>query len=116
MHRKLTVSLLILLFICGSIFFLWKYAAVLSAILLLAAYLKHRLYPIKFELVWFGSICLGGAIIEALLVNIAGAWRYESPQLFDVPVWMPLFWGVVGTTLIVLYDGLAESITRTKGQ
>jgi hypothetical protein len=116
MHRKLIVSLLILLLICGSIFFLWRYAVVLSAVLLLAAYLKHRLYPIKFELLWFGSICIGGAITEGLLVNFAGAWSYDSSQLFDIPVWMPLFWGVVGTTLIVLYDGLTESITKPKGQ
>jgi hypothetical protein len=66
------------------------------------------LYPIKKELLWFIFICIGGSIIEILLVNYGHAWRYATPQFFGIPIWMPLFWGVVGTTIVVLYDGLIK--------
>jgi hypothetical protein len=112
MHRKLIISLLVLLFACGSIFILWRQPVLLSALLLLAAYIKHRLYPIKYELLWFVLICVGGAAVEGLLVNGAEAWNYVSPQVFGIPVWMPLFWGTVGTTVIVMHDGLVKTIDK----
>jgi hypothetical protein len=108
MNRKFIVSTSILLFSIAVLFFLWKQPVLLSVLLIITAYVKHRLYPIKSELVWFALICLGGAIVEILLVNIGGAWSYTSSQLFNIPVWMPLFWGVVGTTVVVMYDGLTE--------
>lgn len=86
----------------------------LSALLVVTAYAKYRLYPIKSELLWFALICIGGAVVETLLVNIGGAWSYTSSQLFNIPIWMPLFWGLVGTTVIVMYDGLTERPARAK--
>lgn len=108
MNRKFVISLSILIISVGAIFFLWEQAWLLSALFVVIAYAKHKVYPIKAELLWFSLICVGGAIAEALLVNIAGAWSYSSTQLFNVPIWMPLFWGVVGVTIVVMYDGLAE--------
>lgn len=88
----------------------------LSTLLVITAYVKHRLYPIKSELLWFALICFGGAIVEILLVNMGEAWSYSSSQLFNIPVWMPLFWGVVGTTIVVVYEGLAEGRGRSKAK
>src|SRR5262245_36135114 len=112
MNRKFIVSFLLLLTTCGLIFFLWKQPVLLSILLLLSAYIKYRLYPIKHELLWFSIICIGGAFIEGLLVNISGAWTYASPQLFNIPIWMPIFWGTVGTIIIVLHEGLIEQLKR----
>lgn len=112
MNRKFIVSLSILIFSVGAIFFLWEQPWLLSALFALVAYVKHKLYPIKAELLWFSLVCIGGAIAEILLVGVGGVWSYSSTQLFDVPVWMPLFWGVVGTTIVVMYDGLAEERSR----
>lgn len=114
MNRKFIISASILLFSIAALFFLWRQPLLLSALLVITAYVKHRLYPIKAELVWFALICVGGAIVEALLVNIGGAWSYASSHLFNIPVWMPLFWGVVGTTVIVMHAGLAEGRTQIK--
>jgi hypothetical protein len=116
MNRKVIISASILLFSIVALFFLWRQPVVLSALLVLTAYVKHRLYPITSELVWFSLICIGGAIVEILLVNLGGAWKYSSPQLFNIPVWMPLFWGVVGTTIVVMYDGLTEKQGRIKSK
>lgn len=114
MSRKFIVSSSILIFSILAIFLLWKHAVFLSALLLLLAYIKHRLFPIKLEWAWFALICVGGAFVEVLLVNISNAWSYASTQLFNIPIWMPLFWGVVGTTVIVMYEGLVEK--RSKPQ
>ncbi len=114
MNRKFVVSAGILLFSIGALFFLWRQTWVLSILLIVVAYVKHRLYPITSELLWFALICVGGAIVEALLVNVGGAWSYASSQLFNIPIWMPLFWGVVGTTIVVMYNGLAEGRGRVK--
>jgi len=77
-------------------------------ILVLIAYMKHRVIPTKRELLWFGLISVGGLVVEIILVNVANEWRYASPHIFGVPVWMPLFWGVIGTTIVPLYEGLIE--------
>jgi len=116
MNRKFVTSASILVFSIGALFFLWKQTWLLSVLLVVVAYLKHRLYRIKAELLWFSLICIGGAIVEILLVNIGGAWSYSSSQLFNIPIWMPLFWGVVGTTIIVMYDGLTKGRGRVKAK
>jgi hypothetical protein len=113
MNRKFVVSSIFLLIICGLIFFLWRQAILLSVLLLLVAYIKHRLYPIKLELLLFVSICISGAIIEGILVNVAGVWTYASPHVLNVPLWMPLFWGTAGTTLIAAYEGLTEQKNKS---
>jgi hypothetical protein len=114
MNRKFLVSTSILLFSIMALFFLWEQPVLLSALLLVTAYVKHRLSPITSELLWFSLICIGGTIVEILLVNMGGAWSYSSSQLFNIPIWMPLFWGVVGTTIVVMYDGLTEWRARSK--
>jgi len=116
MNRKFIIAASILLFAIAALFFLWEQPILLSILLVITAYVKHRLYPIKSELLWFALICFGGAIVEMLLVNIGGAWSYASSQLFNVPIWMPLFWGLVGTTVIVMYDGMTERRGRIKAK
>jgi hypothetical protein len=108
MDRKFTLSIGIILLAATAIFVFWEEPVLLSGLLLLIAYGKHKMFPIKSELLWFSLICVGGALTEILLVNFGGAWSYASSQLFDIPIWMPLFWGVVGTTVVVAYDGLTK--------
>jgi hypothetical protein len=109
MNRKLVVSIgLLLLSLLGELI-LWNYVVVFSILLILLAYAKHKLYPIKKELQWYVLICVGGAIVEIILVNFGHGWSYSNPDFFGIPMWIPLFWGFVGTTIIVLYDGLINS-------
>lgn len=62
--------------------------------------------PIKMELLWFILISGGGAVIEIVLVNVGNAWTYANSQFFGIPLYMPIFWGLIGTTVITLYQGL----------
>ena len=108
MNRKLLISTSILLLSISFTFFLSNQYLLHSILLIFLAYIKHKIYPIKKELLWFIMICVGGAIVEILLVNISHAWNYSNPQFFGIPIWIPIFWGVVGTTMIVVYDGLTN--------
>jgi hypothetical protein len=72
------------------------------------AYLKHLFCPIKKELLWFVSISLGFFIAEIILVNIGGAWTYTQPNIYGVPAWIPFFWGLIGTSMVSVYEGLKK--------
>jgi len=106
MNQKLLGSIGVLLISVLCIAILSKQAVVLSLVIVFCAYIKHKVFPIKKELLWYCLITIFGALAEMLLVNVGHAWTYVNPQLFGVPIYMPLFWGLLGTTIIVLYDGL----------
>lgn len=108
MNRKILVSSGILLLSLLGELLLWNKILIFSSILILLAYIKYKMYPIKKELLWYCSICFGGAIVEIILVNIGHGWSYTNPQYLGIPVWIPLFWGLVGTTIIVLYEGITN--------
>lgn len=98
-----SIGIVLLSVLC--LLFLSKHSVVLSFMLVLIAYIKHRIYPIQKELAWFMLLSVSGALVEILLVEGAHAWRYETQHIFGIPVWMPIFWGVVGTTIISVYEG-----------
>lgn len=89
--------------------FLWRYVGLFSLLLIVLTYIKHRIYPIKKELLWYLLICIGGAIAEIILINFGHGWRYSNPDIFGIPLWIPLFWGLVGTTMLVIYDALINN-------
>ena len=109
MNRKLitSIGILVISFLC--IIYLWTHAALLSFLLMLLAYVKHKIYPIKKELLWFVLICVVGAIVEIIMVNIGHAWSYSASQILGIPIWMAIFWGLVGTTIIVIYNELTKT-------
>ena len=108
MNRKLVVGGAALVLTVASVFFLWKQPVLLSVILLLIAYGKHRLSPIRLELLWFTAVCVISAVIEIILVNFSHTWGYPDPQFWNVPLWMPFYWGVIGTTIVTMYDGVTN--------
>lgn len=113
MNLKVIISMSILtISLLGELFF-WNQVEAFSILLILLAYIKHKIYPIKKELLWYLFICVNGAIVEILLVNFGHGWTYSNPNMFGIPIWIPLFWGLIGTTIVVLYDGLTNK-TLTK--
>lgn len=108
MNRKIAISFLVLFLSCLSLLLLSSQTILLSVVLMLLAYAKHKFCPIKKELQWYLFISFGSAMVEIILVNFGGAWKYSAANFFNIPVWMPLFWGVVGTTTIVLYKGMTN--------
>jgi len=106
MNRKLVISVSILLLSNFCTFFLSNQAILLSIMFILIAYAKHKIYPIKKELLWFILIFIGGPMVEIILVNFSKAWSYSNPQFFGIPIWIPFYWGLMGTTLVSVYEGL----------
>lgn len=113
-NRKFITSIGIMLLSILCTFLFSNQAILLSIILVLIAYAKHKIYPIKKELLLFILISVGGAVVEILLVNSGSAWNYSSSQLFGIPFWIPFFWGVMSTTIVVLYDGLINRTSSKK--
>ncbi len=77
----------------------------LCSALILLAIIKHKIYPIKKELLWYLLVGFGGAFAEIILVNSGSTWQYLTEHFFGIPIWIPFFWGVLGTTIIVLHEG-----------
>ena len=79
-----------------------------STLLIILAYIKHLIYPIKKEFLWYISVSVIGAFIEIILVNFGHGWTYTTSNIFGVPMWIPLFWGLIGTTIVVIYDSFKK--------
>jgi hypothetical protein len=97
-------SLLIIFCACLLLLFFSSYTLILSLLLIILAFVKHKLIPIKKELLWYLIVCVGSVFIEVLLVNVGGAWEYSIKHFLNIPIWMMFFWGVIGTSIIVIYD------------
>lgn len=109
MNHRVVYSLVFLLISVLLLLFLWKQYVLLSALLLLVAYMKYKLVPIKRELFWYVLTGIVGGITEIILVNFGRAWSYTGPGFLGVPIQMLLFWGMVGTTTVVIYNELVSS-------
>jgi hypothetical protein len=106
MHRKILFPVgIIVISLLGELL-LWNNIVLFSALLIALAYIKHLIFPIKREFLWYISVSVIGFIIEIILVNFGHGWTYVNPDLFGVPIWIPLFWGLVGTTIVVIYSWL----------
>ena len=105
--RKITFSLIIWSVAIATVFALWKSIFLLSSALVVLALLKHKVYPLKRELVWFIIIGILGSSAESIVI-FSGAWSYAQAQLINVPIWLPLLWGLAGTIGVTLYQGINE--------
>ena len=108
LSRKFVISFAILLIALLGELLIWNRVVMLSIFLVILAYIKHKMYPIKKELLWFMFISLGGALMEIILVNFGHGWSYAHPDFLGIPFWIPIFWGLVGTTVVVMYEGLVH--------
>lgn len=75
--------------------------------MIILAYLKHIVVPIKKELACFIIIGIVGSGIESLIISFGNApWVYAEPFLFNIPLWLMPLWGLAGTIFISLHEGL----------
>ncbi len=106
MSRRVAYSLTFLFLTVLFLLLLWKQVVLLSCLLVLIACMKHIVVPIKREVMWFVLVGVVGGITEIILVNFGRAWSYTGPGFLGLPIQMVLFWGVVGTTVVVIYNEL----------
>lgn len=108
MNRAVVISAGFLLLSVTAILLTNRNAMVLTAFLLMLVFVKHLVIPIRKEFLWFALLSAGGAAVEIVLVNFGNAWTYANPQFFGIPGYMPVFWGLTGSVIISLYEGLAD--------
>jgi len=90
------------------VYFLWKNSIILSILLIFLSIAKHKIIPIKKELLIFVVAGLVGMVGESFIIS-NGAWLYSNPQIFNVPLYLFFLWGVAGITGISMYLGLIEN-------
>lgn len=103
-NKDLLYSILIIFCACLFLLFFSSYPFILSFLLILLAYFKHKLIPIKKELLWYLVVCIGSVLVEVILVNVGGLWEYSDRHFLNIPIWMAFFWGVIGASIVVIYD------------
>ena len=107
--KKLFISIVFIVAAIASVSLFWEKALILIIVILVLAIIKHKFTPIKHEIIWFiitGFIGAGG---ESIIMRLSGVWTYTSPQLINIPYWLPFLWGFAGVVGISLYQSISKS-------
>jgi len=107
--RKILIALFFIAvgIIVTSVF--WKQPILLSLILIMTAFIKEKLAPIKKGFLVFVVIGLLGAATESLIIWLGNEpWAYKEPFLINTPLWLLPLWGLAGTVFITLYEGILK--------
>ena len=106
--QKIGFSFGMILLIIIAISVLWQQVYVLSLLMLVFAYARHKVYPIKHEWLWFVVIGFIGPLTESIIMKTSGAWAYSTIQVFNFPLWLPFLYGLAGSICITLYEGISR--------
>jgi len=87
-----TISLL-------SVATMWRHNIILFVVLLIMAALLFSIERSKSEFKTFILCSISGAIAEYVAISF-GAWNYQNPDLFNIPVWLPLLWGIASVFIV----------------
>jgi len=97
MNKKTEKSLIFSFVIfCGGvalISLLYKNALLLTAILFLCWLIVLKFWHTKRDFYSFIIGAILGTCAEIIAVY-SGAWRYTNPTVLNVPLWLPLAWGI----------------------
>lgn len=88
-----------------SVAFIWKNNFILFVTLSIIAVLMLSIERSRQEVKVFIYCAVLGAISECIAVSF-GAWTYENPNLVNIPIWLPLLWGIASTYIIRVYKFL----------
>lgn len=102
--RKILIASAAIMASTAAVFFLWRQPVAVSIMLLIITVLKFSFARVSKEVFWWVLMVIFSAVVEVIFVNFAHAWTYIGPTLFGVPVHMPMFWGILGTSVLSLYE------------
>ncbi len=109
MHKKSTLALTVIGISVILVLTLYEFPTLLIIFLLVLAYAKNHFSPIKKEFMIFTLIVFSSAIVESILVNMTHSWSYANAQFYGIPFWPPIFWGLLGISLITFYEGISNN-------
>lgn len=75
------------------VYLFWTETTLLPILLLCISFISLQFQPDrKSAALLFVVTAVFGSISEIFLIHI-GVWHYALPQLYGIPVWLPLAWG-----------------------
>ncbi len=91
----------------GLVSLLWQYPVTLTLIYaLLSAVLLWRWHTFP-DVIFFVLPAILGPLGEFVAIS-SGAWEYSLP-LLNIPMWLPLAWGIAGLCLKKIADVLIDA-------
>jgi len=85
-----------------AVAFIWKNNSILFVALFVLAVLMLLIERSRREVKVFIYCAVLGAVSEYIAISF-GAWTYGNPNFYDIPVWLPLLWGIASTYIIRVY-------------
>lgn len=81
---------------------LWNHNLILFIALMILAAVMLLMNKSKQELKTFIFCAFFGAIAESIAI-FSGAWSYSNPNLFDIPLWLIILWGIASIFIVRVY-------------
>ncbi len=89
---KILLNSIALVLSCITIIFFWK-NTILTTIMLLIIVICTFVYNSKKDKIYFIIVAIATTIVESITI-MTGAWVYSTQNIIDVPIWIPLYWGL----------------------
>jgi hypothetical protein len=111
-YKKFLGDLGLLLLATLSIRLFWKQTFLITLLLLtLSAIILF--HTNKTEKIFFVLMGITATIIEAITIA-TGAWTYNSTHIYNVPLWIPLYWSIGGIVIKDIYQVIQWWVRKNK--
>jgi hypothetical protein len=91
--KNTVAAILISLFCIFVPALFYKNNTVTLVLFLIGTAVALSLWHDKIDCLFFGMGMIAGVVTESVCVNF-GVWSYANPQIFGLPVWLILAWGL----------------------
>lgn len=107
-HKKdLLIGFLIYVSNILLMYYLWQNNIALTVIfIVISAFVLLKWADKEEKIVYFASFVLG-PILDLILIP-RGVWAWGNPSLFGIPLWLPLFYGILTVTAIKIGKSAAK--------
>lgn len=82
---------------------LWENVLLLTLVLLVVAGLMLYMRSGNQEIALFVFCGIAGAVSETMGIFF-GAWTYALPTAFQIPLWLPVLWGIASVFVLRTYE------------
>lgn len=91
-----------------SIFLFWQNTS-LTLILMVIFSVLVNVGAKTHEIVYFVAVSILASIVESITIS-SGAWIYTTQNILNLPIWIPLYWGIGGVAMKDIYLILKNKI------
>lgn len=106
-QKDLLIGFLIISVEIALFYYFWKNNILLTTFLAAISFLVLLKWADKKEKLLFFVGFLIGPVYDIILVP-AGVWNYANPTFLNVPMWLPLAYGLGMVTVVKIWKNLTE--------